>query len=542
MPLRYYTNTATTGTLALPVGTGDTSLSLTGFSNLPSFPFYIIVDRDTVSEEAMLATGGNAANLIVTRGFDGTTAFSHSPGAKVQHAILAEFLNKADAHVESSVNVHGLSGGAAVVGTTSAQTLTSKTVNASVIDLAHSTSPAASQAVKVSADAATARDGFVWDNTGASTGKALRVRSGGTDRAVVDANGLLALNSTTGTDQVFKTQQAGVDRAIITAAGAATVTSLASSGAVSGTTGTFSGALSATTGTFTGQVDAPTVNINNATATNANLQVRHSGVLRGSWRADGLLELPVPIAGDTNPRLVIRSVASGGGMIEGYNSTGNIGFRVGNGGGLSINNSAGVAQFTADNAGVVMSTGQISAYTDKVRTQNYGSGNYGVTTELFHTNGGGTATTAREERQSISHRFNYGAGPGLTGSEAVIYESSWSPRNNCHADITGFVHYQVQNGAATNCEASECITRLRIYTDPGLVLVYDSSYDYTVHTFEDDVRNIQGKAMCNISDLSDVVFTGGTLYRVRLFGLSGTVLKSTAIGGRLVIRESVRVN
>lgn len=213
MAVRNYSNITNVGSLSGAVGTGETTLLISsGWSNLPAFPFYIIVDRGTGLEECMLATGGNSTALDVTRGYDGSPASSHGISATVEVAVLAEFFNKADQHTEASTNVHGLAGGAAVVGTTSTQTVSNKTINSSVLSLAHSTSPAGSQAVNVAADAATARDGYVWTKTAGATGAAFKAVSSGTTRFTVDADGKVVLNSSTGTDKALAVQQALTER------------------------------------------------------------------------------------------------------------------------------------------------------------------------------------------------------------------------------------------------------------------------------------------------------------------------------------------
>lgn len=223
MAVRNFTNTSTEGALLGAIGTGDTTITLsgTGLTNIPTPPFYVRIDPDTASEEIVLVGSGSSATTLLncTRGYDGTSAFSHGAGAKVRHCVAAEHYNKADAHPEASTNVHGLSGGSAVAGTTQTQTLTNKTINSSIIDIAHSTSPTASQGVRVHADNATGRDGFVWDNTAGSSGRAFVALSGGVVRYRVDSVGGLTLNSSTGTDKVFSVQNSLVERLFMQADG-----------------------------------------------------------------------------------------------------------------------------------------------------------------------------------------------------------------------------------------------------------------------------------------------------------------------------------
>lgn len=207
MAPRFYINTSKEASLLAGVGSADVTFNLSGSGlvNVPATPFTIRIDPDTSSEEVCLVTGGSATSLTVTRGFDGTTPTSHLAGAKVRHVVIAEFFNKADAHVEASADVHGLSGGAAVVGTSQSQTLTNKTLSASVTDLAHTTSPAASQAHRVHANDATARNGFVWDNTGGSTGKAFLAKVAGVDKTYIEGDGDVVVGGTTNTTGLTNT-------------------------------------------------------------------------------------------------------------------------------------------------------------------------------------------------------------------------------------------------------------------------------------------------------------------------------------------------
>jgi hypothetical protein len=228
MPVRNYTNISTEGQLSGAIGTGDTTIALSGagLTSIPAPPFYVRIDPDTAQEELVLVGAGSSATSLLncTRGYDGTSAFSHNAGAKVRHCVAAEFYNKADTHTEGTTNVHGLSGGSAVAGTTQTQTLTNKTINASVIDLAHSTSPSASQAYRAHADAVTGRDGFVWDNTAGSSGRAFVALSGGVVRFRVDGVGGLMLNSPTANDKVLSVQNSLAERFFMQADGHADFT------------------------------------------------------------------------------------------------------------------------------------------------------------------------------------------------------------------------------------------------------------------------------------------------------------------------------
>lgn len=356
MALRHYTNISKEGQLLLGIGTGDTTITLQapGLVNIPATPFYVRIDPDTVSEEIILVGSGSSATVLLncTRGYDGTTAFSHAVGAKVRHCVAAEFYNKADIHVEATADVHGLSGGAVVVGTTQTQTLTNKTINSSVIDVAHSTSPAASQAVKVSANSAAARDGFVWDNTGGSTGRSVVVRSGGVDRFVISGAGLVTSNSSAGTDKALSVQQSAVERFFVQNDGHADFGLQAAATAVDRvrirTQNTQNALAVKDSGGFniftiggSGNVDASgyiatatnlsatgSLTVGTTASVGTNLTVTGTSTLTGD------VTLPLPAAG-TTPRLNIRGRTSGL-LIEGKDQAGTVTYSMGvDGGGVA---------------------------------------------------------------------------------------------------------------------------------------------------------------------------------------------------------------
>ena len=125
-------------TSVLGGSTADLSIACDDLTNYPDGsvgPFYIVIDRGLAAEEKILCTSRSGNNISVYntgltngRGADGTAVISHSVGATVEHVFTATDADEANSHINSSTGVHGLAGGAAVVGTTTTQTLTNKTL------------------------------------------------------------------------------------------------------------------------------------------------------------------------------------------------------------------------------------------------------------------------------------------------------------------------------------------------------------------------------------------------------------------------------
>lgn len=127
MALRKFANAPAT-TLDASCTSGATSIEVASVSGLPiTYPFILILDRGTASEEVVLCTNGSGTTLTVTRGYDSTTAFAHSLGATVAHGISAIDAREANEHVNATDGVHGVTGD--LVGTTDTQTLTNKTIS-----------------------------------------------------------------------------------------------------------------------------------------------------------------------------------------------------------------------------------------------------------------------------------------------------------------------------------------------------------------------------------------------------------------------------
>ena len=137
---RQYAGGAKPTTLALSLGgsTADLTISGTDFSNYPDGsvgPFYIVIDRNTVSEEKILCVSrsGNTisvynSGLTNGRGSDGTSITSHNPGATVEHVFTATDADEANGHVNSTTSAHGLTI-ADVVTVSNTKTLSNKTIS-----------------------------------------------------------------------------------------------------------------------------------------------------------------------------------------------------------------------------------------------------------------------------------------------------------------------------------------------------------------------------------------------------------------------------
>lgn len=131
MPVRQYANAPAT-TLNASCTNVATSIVVVSTTGLPiTFPYTLIIDRGTATEEAVSVTAAAGTTLTVTRGIDSTTAFAHNAGATVVHGITAQDIREANAHVNADSGVHGVVG--SLVGTTDVQTLTNKTLTSPVI-------------------------------------------------------------------------------------------------------------------------------------------------------------------------------------------------------------------------------------------------------------------------------------------------------------------------------------------------------------------------------------------------------------------------
>lgn len=114
--MRYYSNTASASTVANSGGisSGTTTLVLSTTNGMPSqFPFTLRIDPDTANEELVQVNSGAGTvgtPYSVTRGFDGTTAKSHTAGSPVVHSVSAIDFKQPQDHLSNVTPgaVHGL--------------------------------------------------------------------------------------------------------------------------------------------------------------------------------------------------------------------------------------------------------------------------------------------------------------------------------------------------------------------------------------------------------------------------------------------------
>lgn len=131
MPSRFYSSVAQQTTLVNAITASTTTIQVASTTGFPgSTPFTLAIDYGAGNEELVDVTLVAALNLTVTRGVDGTSATSHNPGAVIRHVSSGRDFAESRTHEDSSINVHGVTGvGNNVVGTTSTQTLSNKTLN-----------------------------------------------------------------------------------------------------------------------------------------------------------------------------------------------------------------------------------------------------------------------------------------------------------------------------------------------------------------------------------------------------------------------------
>lgn len=117
---REYVGNAPKARLTILLGGSPTNLTITcdDLTNWPTgsggYPFYVVIDRNTTSEEKILCTS-RAGNVLTVyddgvlngRGADDTTITSHSVNSIIEHVFTATDADEANSHVnDNTSDVH----------------------------------------------------------------------------------------------------------------------------------------------------------------------------------------------------------------------------------------------------------------------------------------------------------------------------------------------------------------------------------------------------------------------------------------------------
>ena len=182
MTVRKYSTISLQTTLAASINSSVTSTTVatgTGVTLLGGITltagdiFLCAIDPDTSNEEIVYVTARSGDILTITRGQAGTSAIAHTTGATIQHVFTGEDAQ----HFENQTNL--------AVYPTGAQTLSSKTLTAPIVNNPRIKSP--EEATLVTAVAATGTVNFdansqtdIYYTTNASGNWTLNVRGDGT--------------------------------------------------------------------------------------------------------------------------------------------------------------------------------------------------------------------------------------------------------------------------------------------------------------------------------------------------------------------------
>lgn len=107
MARKYFSNTAVATTLSVTISDADTSLTVNSSTGYPTVPFTIAVNAGTSAEEIILVGAKSGTTFSsLTRGYDGSTARSHTSGATVKHVAAAEDFDALYTHDHDTADGH----------------------------------------------------------------------------------------------------------------------------------------------------------------------------------------------------------------------------------------------------------------------------------------------------------------------------------------------------------------------------------------------------------------------------------------------------
>ena len=106
MARRYYSSIAAQTTLSASIDSSTSTVPVTAVSGWPSsFPYTLLLDKDTVNEEIVSVTGRTGTTLTVTRGVDGSSGIAHSAGTNVQHGVSARDFDETNSFINTAGNI-----------------------------------------------------------------------------------------------------------------------------------------------------------------------------------------------------------------------------------------------------------------------------------------------------------------------------------------------------------------------------------------------------------------------------------------------------
>jgi hypothetical protein len=275
-----YTNTASVATTAAPIGPSDTTVTLANFTGFPGVPFWGEFEKGTTAAELVRVTNVAGSVITMTRGQGGLSATSHGAGVTFELVAPADFYTRCETHM-AATNAHGVTG--SVVGTSGAQTVADKNFRGAFrSDYTDALPVGITASFESNANSASARDGFVHNNTAGDAARAaFLAKQSGTDRFRVSNTGNVTISPSTGTALTVTGNETvsgtlGVTGAT-TLSGGVSTTTVTASGTVSGGTLTSAGSINGLSLSVLG-----TVHADGALDTDSTLTVDGASTLTGA--------------------------------------------------------------------------------------------------------------------------------------------------------------------------------------------------------------------------------------------------------------------